>query len=163
MKNIIFSVIIKDNLKFVNKFNFLLNLIFAKIKYYFSSMYGDRYKKVITHIAANNMEEAITKLHEIYDVNRGIIEPCFIVKIKDPTRDLSLPGVTFRMPGAGMGVIGAAVASAVAFTVGGICITVALWRHPVISPKGQRLKPDMEVLRPLLDYFSAKTKDARWF
>ena len=67
-----------------------------------------------------------------------------------PTRDLSLLGVTFRMHGAGMGVIGAAVASAVAFAVGGICITVALWRHPVISPKGQRLKPDMEVLRPCL-------------
>lgn len=57
-------------------------------------------------------------------------------------------GVT--LPGAGMGVIGAAVASAIAFTVGGICTTVCLWRHSVISPKGQSLRPDWEVLKPCL-------------
>lgn len=54
------------------------------------------------------------------------------------------------LPGAGMGVIGAAVASAVAFTVGGIRITVCLWRHPVISPRGQSLRPDWEILKPCL-------------
>lgn len=52
--------------------------------------------------------------------------------------------------GAGMGVLGAAVASAVAFTVGGVCITIRLWRHPVISPKGQALKPDWDILKPCL-------------
>lgn len=56
----------------------------------------------------------------------------------------------FTMPGAGMGVIGAAVASAVAFAVGGILITAVLWKHPDISPKGQRLTPDMHILRPCL-------------
>ena len=54
------------------------------------------------------------------------------------------------VPGAGMGVIGAAVASAAAFTIGGVCMTVALWRHPIISPRGQKLKPDWEVLKPCL-------------
>ncbi len=67
-----------------------------------------------------------------------------------PSRQLSLFGFSFWMPGAGWGVTGAAVASAIAFTVGGVCITVALWRHPVISPKGQPLRPDKEVLRPCL-------------
>lgn len=52
--------------------------------------------------------------------------------------------------GAGMGVTGAAVASAVAYAVGGVCITVALWRHPVISPRGQSLRPDWQVLKPCL-------------
>lgn len=52
--------------------------------------------------------------------------------------------------GAGMGVIGAALASAVSFAVGGICITVALWRHPVITPRGHRLRPDFEILIPCL-------------
>ena len=56
----------------------------------------------------------------------------------------------FTVPGAGMGVTGAAAASAIAFSVGGVCITVALWRHPVISPRGQSLKPDMAILRPCL-------------
>lgn len=54
------------------------------------------------------------------------------------------------IPGAGMGVIGAAVASAVSFLVGGVCITVSLWRHPVISPKGQSIRPDWSVLKPCL-------------
>lgn len=52
--------------------------------------------------------------------------------------------------GAGMGVIGAAVASAVSYAVGGICITIVLWRHPLLSPRGQSLKPDWQVLRPCL-------------
>ena len=54
------------------------------------------------------------------------------------------------IPGAGLGVIGAAIASAAAFTVGGICITIALWRHPLLSPRGQSLKPDWSVLGPCL-------------
>lgn len=54
------------------------------------------------------------------------------------------------IPGAGMGVIGAAAASAVSFFVGGVCITAALWHHPVVSPKGQSIRPDWEVLKPCL-------------
>ncbi|MBR3874338.1 MAG: MATE family efflux transporter [Clostridia bacterium] len=67
-----------------------------------------------------------------------------------PTRPMTLLGLTFTMPGAGWGITGAAVASAIAFTVGGIIMTVAFWKHPVISPRGQSLKPDWEVLRPCL-------------
>lgn len=52
--------------------------------------------------------------------------------------------------GAGLGVIGAALASAVSFAIGGLVITVALWCHPVISPKGQALHPDFEILKPCL-------------
>ena len=52
--------------------------------------------------------------------------------------------------GAGMGVIGAAIASAISFVIGGICITAALWKHPVISPRGQSLRPDFEILKPCL-------------
>ncbi len=67
-----------------------------------------------------------------------------------PTRTLSLFGFEFTMPGAGMGVIGAAVASAIAFTVGGILITIAMWRHPLVSPKGQKLRPDPTILKPCM-------------
>jgi len=52
--------------------------------------------------------------------------------------------------GAGLGVIGAALASAVAFGVGGILITAALWRHPFISPRGYTLRPDFTILGPCL-------------
>lgn len=54
------------------------------------------------------------------------------------------------VPGAGLGVVGAAVASAVAFAFGGIAITVSLWRHPVLSPRGRSLKPDWQILNPCL-------------
>lgn len=65
-----------------------------------------------------------------------------------PTRTLSVFSISFTMPGAGLGVIGAAIASAIAFTAGGILITVVLWRHPFVSPRGQSLKPDMQILKP---------------
>jgi len=52
--------------------------------------------------------------------------------------------------GADLGVIGAALASAVSFAIGGICITIALWNHPVISPRGQSLRPDFVILGPCL-------------
>ena len=67
-----------------------------------------------------------------------------------PSRELSLPGLRFPMWGAGLGVVGAAIASAAAFTVGGIAITLALYRHAVISPRGHSLRPDGKVLRPCL-------------
>lgn len=57
-------------------------------------------------------------------------------------------GIT--VPGAGLGVVGAAIASAAAFAFGGIAVTVAFWRHPVISPKGQSFRPDRSILRPCL-------------
>ena len=63
-----------------------------------------------------------------------------------PTRDLWF----FTMPGMGLGVHGAALASAIAFTVGGICMTAVLWKHPDISPKGQSLRPDWLILKPCL-------------
>ena len=63
-----------------------------------------------------------------------------------PTRDFF--GIT--IPGAGMGVIGAAIATAIAYAVGGIAIFVAVWRHKELSPKGVSFKPDKEILFPCL-------------
>ncbi len=67
-----------------------------------------------------------------------------------PTRPLTVLGLTFTMPGAGLGVVGAALASAVAVAVGGVYITIVLWKHPMVSPKGQRFRPDLSILRPTL-------------
>jgi len=67
-----------------------------------------------------------------------------------PTRTISIFGTQFKAFGAGWGVLGAAAASAAAFTIGGIYITIVMWRHPMVSPKGQSLKPDMQILAPCL-------------
>lgn len=49
-----------------------------------------------------------------------------------------------------LGVIGAAIASAMGYTVGGILMTICIWRHPVISPKGRKILPDFTILAPCL-------------
>ena len=65
-----------------------------------------------------------------------------------PTRTLSLLSWKFPFPGLGWGVEGAAAASALSYAYGGIAIFAALWRHPEISPKGERFWPDPAILRP---------------
>ncbi len=67
-----------------------------------------------------------------------------------PTRQFELFGRSVTLYGAGLGVIGAALASAAAFTVGGVYITYVLWHHKMISPKGARFVPDGRILRPCM-------------
>ena len=76
----------------------------------------------------------------------NLINVCLNFLLIYPTRVIR--GIT--VPGAGLGVIGAAIASAVAFAFGGIAITVVLWRHPLVSPRGQSFRPDWTILRPCL-------------
>lgn len=65
-------------------------------------------------------------------------------------RTVVLFGRNVAIWGAGWGVIGAAAASAFSFVVGGLAITIALFRHPNVSPKGLSIAPDREVLLPCL-------------
>ena len=67
-----------------------------------------------------------------------------------PMRRISVFGLSVPMLGAGLGVIGAAIASAIAFAAGGIFISIVLWKHPFLSPRGQSIRPDWTVLRPCL-------------
>ena len=65
-----------------------------------------------------------------------------------PARTLTVAGADIPLPGAGMGVQGAALASAISFVYGGLAMTRALWKHPAVSPRGQSLRPDPAVLAP---------------
>lgn len=67
-----------------------------------------------------------------------------------PTREIAIFGRKATVYGLGKGVLGAAMASATAFCVGGILITVVLFRHPVISPKKESMKPQWDILKPCL-------------
>ena len=71
------------------------------------------------------------------------------VLIYDPVT-LNVGDSSVVIPLGGMGVIGAALASAISYAVGGIIMTVVIYKHPEISPKGQSIKPNMEILRPCL-------------
>ena len=66
------------------------------------------------------------------------------------SRTVEMFGHRFHVWGAGLEVTGAALASAISFTMGGIAITVALYRHRTVSPKGQPIRPDPRILRPFL-------------
>lgn len=63
-----------------------------------------------------------------------------------PTTERQVFGFAFTTPGANLGVIGAAIATAVSYTVGGIIITVVLFRHKTVAPKMSDLKPDKKIL-----------------
>lgn len=65
-----------------------------------------------------------------------------------PTRVISILNWNIVVYGLGLGVQGAAVASAISFAAGGIAMTCTLWCHPKISPRGHRFCPDWEILRP---------------
>jgi len=67
-----------------------------------------------------------------------------------PTRSVSVFSWKLVIPGAGLGVIGAGIASAIAFFVGGVIITISVCKHPLLSPKGESFRPDWSILRPCL-------------
>ena len=66
------------------------------------------------------------------------------------TRSCLVFGLALRIPGAGWGVVGAAVATAVSYVFGGVAITLSFLRHKVISPLGFSLRPDGKILRPCI-------------
>lgn len=57
---------------------------------------------------------------------------------------------SFFIPGADLGVTGAAIASSISFVAGGIYITCKLFTHRTISPIGEKFAPDMAILKPCL-------------
>ena len=67
-----------------------------------------------------------------------------------PVRDVEFMGRTITIYGTGWGVLGAAAASAIALGVGGILITIVLFRHPLISPGKESIKPQKDILQPCL-------------
>ncbi len=64
------------------------------------------------------------------------------------TRVLTVFGWNFTIPGVNLGTTGAAIASAIAFTIGGVWMTIAVYRSRILSPRGMSLKPDPAILRP---------------
>jgi len=64
------------------------------------------------------------------------------------TRTVSIFGMNLVIPGMGMGVTGAAVATAISFVVGGVWMTISVFRSRLLSPIGQSFRPDKEVLKP---------------
>lgn len=62
------------------------------------------------------------------------------------TRAVQIGPLTMTMPGAGLGIAGAAIATAVAYTVGGLLMLLALLRNPDVTPRGMALRPEKTIL-----------------
>lgn len=65
----------------------------------------------------------------------------------NPSRTLYIFGLSVPMWGAGLGVSGAAIATAVAYVAGGIMMACAAYRSPELGLRGQKLRYDREILR----------------
>lgn len=63
------------------------------------------------------------------------------------SREVKMGSFQMHLWGAGLGTTGAAIGTAVSFTVGGILILGALWKNSQVSPRGMVWKPDMEIIR----------------
>ncbi len=114
---------------------------------YFFILYTPMLARTATSILGMVLRSAgDTKTPMLISIYVNIINIVLNFLLIYPTRQIF--GITVL--GAGLGVIGAAAASAVSFVFGGIAITVCLYRHPEISPRGQKISPDGEVLRPCL-------------
>ena len=59
---------------------------------------------------------------------------------------VTLLGQTFWLPRAGLGVDGAAIATAISYVFGGLMMFRALWRNPQLTPKGMPLRWDRQVM-----------------
>lgn len=67
-----------------------------------------------------------------------------------PTRQVDFFSMNITVPGAGLGVTGAALATAFSYITGGVLISATLFRHSVIAPRRKYILPDREILKPCL-------------
>ena len=118
---------------------------------YFFILYTPMLPRAATIIFGTSLRAAgDTKTPMKVAVGVNIINVVMNYLLIYPVHQVHLGSLAITIPGFGLGVIGAAIASALAFAVGGIYMTIVFWKHPVISPKGHSLKPDMEILKPCL-------------
>ena len=66
------------------------------------------------------------------------------------SRTVTLGGMQLWIPGAGLGVAGAAIGTAASYCVGGTFMVIAYLRNPILSPRGLSLRPQPSLLRNCL-------------
>lgn len=66
------------------------------------------------------------------------------------TRMTQIAGKNVKMFGFGYGAVGAGIGTAVSFVVGGILMTIALYKNFYVSPKGCKIRPERTILAPCI-------------
>ncbi len=64
----------------------------------------------------------------------------------NPSQTWKIGSLSIPMWGAGLGVAGAAIATAAAYAAGGILMAAAAWRDPVLGLRGRKIRYDGEVM-----------------
>ena len=65
----------------------------------------------------------------------------------NPVRTTRIGPLTVTIWGAGWGVAGAAIATAIAYVVGGTLMFLGLWHNPILAVRRQRVRLDRPVMR----------------
>ena len=118
---------------------------------YFLILYAPMLFRTATIIFGNVLRAAgdtktPMKIGVVVNITNVVLNFLFIY----PVRKVEILGRNFTLFGTGWGVLGAALASSIAFCVGGILITIVMFRHPLISPLGESFKLKWDIMGPCL-------------
>jgi putative MATE family efflux protein len=67
------------------------------------------------------------------------------------SRSISLGSLSLPIYGAGWGVVGSAIATAVSYCVSGTLMFIALYRNEMVSPKGERIKLNKPIMQRCIE------------
>ena len=68
-----------------------------------------------------------------------------------PVRNIVIFGRTVHMLGAGLGIYGAALGTAISTVIGGILMFIGFWRNNTVSPRGEKSVLDREIIREYIN------------
>ncbi|MDQ9825825.1 hypothetical protein RFZ44_21210, partial [Acinetobacter sp. 163] len=66
------------------------------------------------------------------------------------SRVITIGSMKIKMFGFGYGAVGAGIGTAISFIVGGIFMTVALYKNKYVSPAGCRIRAEKDILQPII-------------
>ena len=66
------------------------------------------------------------------------------------SRVITIGSMKIKMFGFGYGAVGAGIGTAISFIVGGIFMTVALYKNKYVSPAGCKIRAEKDILQPII-------------
>ena len=66
------------------------------------------------------------------------------------SRMITIGSMKIKMFGFGYGAVGAGIGTAISFIVGGIFMTIALYKNKYVSPAGYRIRAEKDILKPII-------------
>lgn len=66
------------------------------------------------------------------------------------SRMITIGSMKIKMFGFGYGAVGAGIGTAISFIVGGIFMTIVLYKNKYVSPAGYRIRAEKDILKPII-------------